>query len=197
MEGAWLVRMRWRQRGAWLWPTFVVATLVDGVIGHALPLAGETQTLLAGLLAGLVLNLIAVLLLSRPLGSLIRRGRGELPVAIARNYAGTCAVLLVTAAVLALGLIHRPQIAAEERALNDALSRAEAWIGDRAPAPFRDNLEHMDTFTIEPGSVYRTCVPSPDGTRSYCVIVKEQLPFARSVSFGGYESNSEFAQGTG
>jgi len=197
MEAAWLHRMRWRQRGAWLWPTFIVATVVDGVIGHALPPAGETETLLAAVLAGLVLNLIAVVLLSRPLGAVLRRARADLPVVVARNYAGTCAVLLVTAAVLAVGLSHRPTLIAQQRALGDALARAEAWIGDRAPDEFRRNLVDMNTFTIEPGSIYRTCVSNLAGTRTYCVIVKDRLPLARSVSFGGYEPNSVFAAGVG
>jgi hypothetical protein len=197
MQGAWLVRLRWRQRGAWLWPTFVAAVLLDGVIGHALPAVGETQTVIAGVLAGLVLNLIAVLLLSRPLGAMLRRVRGDLPAAVARNYAGTFAVLLVVVAMLTAGLLHRPTVVAHQRALNDALARAEAWIGDRAPAVFRANAVHMNTFTIQPGSIYRTCVVSVDGTRTYCVIVKDRLPLARSVSFGGYEPNSVFAQGAG
>src|ERR1035441_9918082 len=79
-------------------------------------------------------------------------------------------------------------------ARQDATRRAEAFIGDRAPAAFRVNLTHLDTFTIEPGSIYRTCVPSVDGARTYCVIVRTWLPFARSVTFAGYESNATFAQ---
>ena len=43
----------------------------------------------------------------------------------------------------------------------------------------------------------RACVSSPDGTRTYCVIVKDRLPLARSVSFDGYEPNSVFAEGVG
>jgi len=79
MDGAWLARMRWRRRGAWQWPAFAAVTLADAVIGHALPASGETQTLLAAALAGLVLNLIAVILLSRPLGVAVRRFRPDLP----------------------------------------------------------------------------------------------------------------------
>ncbi len=89
MEGGWLARLRWRRRGAWLWPTFVAATFIDGVIVHALPMAGSTQTMAGGVVAGLVLNVIAVLLLSRPLGGLLRRRRRDLPTGVARNYGGT------------------------------------------------------------------------------------------------------------
>jgi hypothetical protein len=115
---------------------------------------------------------------------------------VARDRAGTVAVLLVTAGFLSLGLAHRPGIQADRRALRDALVRAVAWIGDRAPAQFRTNLDHLDTYTIEPGRIYRTCVPNRAGTRTYCVVVRRTMPFAQSVQFAGYEPNSIFAQGT-
>jgi hypothetical protein len=195
MDGAWLARLRWRQRGTWLWPTFVAATAFDGVIGHALPLAGETQSVAGGLVLGLVLNVLAVLFFSRPLGAALRRRRTDLPTLVARNYGGAVAVVSVAVVLLTVGLLHRPTVIAHQHALQDAITRAEAFIGSRAPEPFRENVTHTDTFTIEPGSIYRTCVPSVDGTRTYCVIVKTQLPFARSVTFAGYESNATFAQG--
>ena len=89
MEAAWLARIRWRRRGAWLWPTFAASTVLDGALLHALPAAGTTQTLVGGILAGMVFNVLAVLLLSRPLGVLLRRARPDMPVVVARNYAGT------------------------------------------------------------------------------------------------------------
>jgi hypothetical protein len=141
--------------------------------------------------------LFAVLALAVPLGAAIRRARPDMPKVVARDYAGTAAVVMVTVALLAIGLAHRPAVIADHRAMNDAIVRAQAWIGDRAPAEFRRNLTHVDTVAIEPGSIYRTCVPSDRDARTYCVIVKTHLPLARSVSFDGYESNAVFSQGTG
>lgn len=80
--------------------------------------------------------------------------------------------------------------------MRDAIGRAQAWIGDRAPAEFRRNVQFVNAFAIDAG-IYRICVPSAGGTRSYCVIVKESLPFQRSVSFAGTESNAVFAAGVG
>jgi hypothetical protein len=197
MNGAWLARMRWRRRGAWQWPAFAAVTLADAVIGHALPASGETQTLLAAALAGLVLNLIAVILLSRPLGAAVRRFRPDLPKVVAKDYAATFVVVSVAALLLLGGLVHRPSVLAHQRAMRDAISRAQAWIGDRAPAQFRRNVEFVSTIAIEPGSIYRTCVPNVGRTKTYCVIVKTHLPFALSVSFDGYESNGVFSAGTG
>ena len=42
MERASLTRLRWRLRGAWQWPTFVVLLVVNAVLLSELPLAGES-----------------------------------------------------------------------------------------------------------------------------------------------------------
>jgi hypothetical protein len=195
IEGGWLHRVRWRRRGAWLWPLFIVLTVVDAVLGHLRPLAGDSESVAAAAIVGLALNLLAVLFLSRPLGALLKRARGDLPGVVARNYAGTGAVLAVTLGLLAAGLVHHATIVSDRAAMRDATVRAQAWIGDHAPPEFRRNLPLSNTFAIQPGSLYRTCVPGIHGARSYCVIVKTQLPFERSVRFDGYEPNSVFAQG--
>jgi len=197
MDRAWLARMRWRRRGAWLWPAFAGAFIADAVIGHIWPPVGETQTLVGAALIGCFLNLIAVVLLRTPGAALIRRLRPDLPRVVARDYAGTIAISLITAGLLIVGLAHRSTIIANRRAMNDAIARAQAFIGDRAPAEFRRNIAHVDTFAIEPGRIYRTCVPGQATRRTYCVIVKTKMPFAQSVSFAGYEPNADFAAGAG
>jgi hypothetical protein len=197
MDRAWLARMRWRRRGAWLWPAFVGALFADAVIGHVWPPAGETQTLVGAALIGCFLNLIAVVLLRAPGAALIRRRRPDLPRVVARDYAGTVAIVLITAVLLIVGLAHRSTIMANRQAMNDAIARAQAFIGDRAPAEFRRNIAHVDTYAIEPGRIYRTCVPGQATRRTYCVVVRTQMPFARSVSFAGYEPNADFAAGAG
>src|ERR1700729_1067908 len=97
MTAGWIVRTRWRWRGAWMWPTFVAMAIADGWIGHALPINPPSQSVVAGIVVGLVLNLICIVVLSPALGALLRRARPALPVAIARNYAGVLCVLLVSA----------------------------------------------------------------------------------------------------
>jgi hypothetical protein len=195
MERGWLHRFRWRRRGAWLWPVFVAAIVADAALGHLRPPAGDSESIAGAAIAGLALNLLAVLLLSRPLGAALRRFRPDLPGVVARNYAGTAVVLAVTAALLGAGLAHRATIVADQAAMRDATVRAEAWIGDHAPPEIQRNIPLSNTFAIQPGSIYRTCVPSGHGERSYCVIVKTQLPLARSVSFAGSEPNFLFAEG--
>jgi hypothetical protein len=191
-----LVRLRWRRAGAWLWPSFVVFTLADAAIGHALPPAGSTESLAAAALLALVLNLLGVLFLSRPLGWVLRRMRPDLPSVVARDYGGTVVVLALTATLLLVGVLHRPAIEASNRAMQDAIARAQAWIGDRAPDEFRRNLQVVSLITIQAGTIYRACVPNLENTKNYCVIVDRSKPLDQSVRFSGYEPNATLASGT-
>ena len=59
------------------------------------------------------------------------------------------------------------------------------------------NAALVNTFTIEPGRIYRSCVPGARDERSYCVVIRMWLPSAKSVTFAGYEPNSVFGQGVG
>ena len=191
-----LVRLRWRRAGAWLWPAFIFLTLVDAMIGHQLPPAGDTESLVAAALLALVANLLGVLFLSRPLGHLLRRARPDLPGVVARDYGGTLVVLAVTTAIVIAGLVHAPAIQASQRAMQDAIARAQAWIGDRAPAEFRRNLQFVSLLEIQSGTIYRACVTNAAATKSYCVIVNRSLPLEGSVTFSGYEPNSLLGAGT-
>jgi hypothetical protein len=197
MEVAWLQRLRWRRRGAWMWPAFVIALAFDALVGHGLPQLGDTQTLVGAALIACFLNLIGIVLLSRPVGALLRRARPDLPRVVARDYAGTFVICAISASLLLVGLAHRSTVIAHRKARDDAIARAQAWIGARAPDEFRRNVTYVSTFAIESGSVYRICVPSARGSRTYCVVVKENMPFGQSVSFDGYESNADFSAGTG
>ena len=154
MDGALFARVRWRLRGAWRWRAFAALTIADAVIGHALPPVGETQSGPAALLDGLVLNLIAVLLLTRPIGALVRRVRGDLPTVVARDYAATWIVVAVSAAILAAGLAHRTSLLANQAAMHEATARAQAWIGDRAPSEFRRSVVRLSLLEIQAGRVY-------------------------------------------
>jgi hypothetical protein len=195
MDAAWIARARWRWRGAWMWPAFVVMAIADGVIGHALPINPPSQSVIAGIVVGLVLNLICIVVLSAPVGALLRRLRPDLPVMIARNYAGTACVLLVTLGFVGIGLAKRSTIEHDSAAMRDAVVRAAGYIGDHAPAQFAARAGKTDTLVIQEGSIYRVCVWNAAHTRDYCVVVHERLPFGRSVRPAGSEPNETLAKG--
>jgi len=191
MDAGWLRRARWRRRGAWLWPAFALATVADTVIGVRLPAVGESQSLLAGAVAALVLNALGVVGLSRALGWLVRRFRPDLPAVVARDYAGTAILIVIAAALLFAGVNHRQTILAHRRAQLAAVQRAQAYISARAPREFRRGAEWVNTFAIQAGRIYRACVQGVQDGRFYCVIVD----LRGGVRFSGHEPNSVFSEG--
>jgi len=180
-----------------MWPAFIAATIADGLVGHWLPLWGDNHAAMAVGLLGLWLNVIGLIVIGRPLALVLRRRRPDLPVIVARDYAGTSTVGAIAIIVLSAGLIHHQTVVSDHNAREDAITRAQAYIGDRAPPEFRRNLQWVSTVAVQPGSLYRACVPSLDWRRTFCVIVDTGQPFARSVHFDGYEPNATWAAGVG
>lgn len=197
MDGASLMRLRWRLHGAYMWPAFIVLTVVDALMIHWHPLTGQSESAIAGGLLAAFASLVGIALISPLLGLLLRRARPDMPRVVARDYAGTGVVLAVSAALIAGGFAHRPTLTADEHALQDAVARAVAFIGDRAPAQFRDNLGSADTYELQPPEIYRTCVTNSQRTRTYCVVVDRSKPFADSVRTAGSEPNQVLSEGTG
>jgi hypothetical protein len=197
MDAAPITRMRWRLRGAWLWPSFVVLTFADAAIIHDLPLAGDSATWVSGWLLGAVLSLIGIVALATPLGGAVRRVRPDMPRLVARNYAGAMITLAVTLALLAGGIAHQQVIASDNFAFQDATARAQAYIGDHAPPSFRQDLHRLDTVAVVPPNIYRTCVSDVTHTYNYCVVVNRKQPYGRSVHYSGAESNELLSQSTG
>jgi len=164
-----LRRLRWRLRGAWLWPTFAAATLLDTVLLRVLPVAGDGPTgwVPAFLLAGCV-NVVAIAALGGIGGWLLRRRRPDLPKVVADDRAGTALVLLVSAAFLGLGLAHRPALQDVEDDIAAQAAAAHTWFQTQAPAEYRRRIGAADTLRVAP-ELWRTCVPGTDGDRWLCV----------------------------
>jgi hypothetical protein len=198
MERMWASRLRWRLRGAWLAPLFVVLTIADGVLLTRLPLAGDGTDLVGGLLLAGFLNLVAVAAIAPFAGLALRRVRPDLPALVARDYAGAGLVVLVTAGLLAGGLIHHGTVVRNREAMQEALARGKAWIGanDEAPAEFRRHVELADVVPIVEGSVYRVCVNRiADADRAWCAVVPTDPPFPQGIRYGGAEPNARFMAG--
>jgi hypothetical protein len=179
MERVWHRRLRWRLRGAWQWPAFVVLTVVDGVLLAVLPFSGDGSTLVAGVLIAGFMNLFAVAALAPLAGRALRRRRPDLPRLIARDYAGTAALIAVTALLLAGGLAHRPAVQGERDDERAALAGVHDYVLGQAPA-YRDGLAAIDARRLEP-DLYRACVPGRDG-RWLCLFVStDQRPAGITV----------------
>ena len=162
--------MRWRLRGAWLWPAFVVATLLEVALLHWLPIAGEGSGFVGGLLLAGWLNIIAVAVLGGLGGIVLRRVRGDLPKVVADNYAGLAALAVVACGFLVAGLVHRPELAADRTAFAEQSRAVRLWVEAHADDFARAHVGSADSVMVDT-NLYRTCVPGPRPRRWLCLIV--------------------------
>lgn len=170
-ERLWTTRLRWRMRGAWQWPAFAVLTVADAIVLHELPFAGAGTGPVAALLLAGFFNLVAVAVVAPLAGMRVRRLRPSLPKMIADDYAGTALLALVTVALLAAGVAHRPsvQVARSEFAAEQAA--IVRYVHSQAPREYVARLGEMDTWKPGP-HLYRTCVPGDDPQHHLCLIVQ-------------------------
>jgi hypothetical protein len=158
-------------RGATLWPAYAVAVVADGVLLNQLPIAGDRGPSLfaAVILAGFA-NLIVVAVLAPLAGHWLHGRRPGTPGTVAADQAGTALLVVVTLAILALGLAHRPAVHAARDDLAVQATWARSFVMAHAPREFQAGAEHMDTWKQGP-NLYRTCAPGPDPDRAFCIIV--------------------------
>jgi len=192
MERMWLSRLRWRMRGAWLWPGFALFTLLDGLLIHLWPLSGERTGMAPALLLSGFLNLAAVALLGPLLGRLVRSRRRDLPRVVAFDYAGTALLGGVAAAILAVAVHHHGAVVREARASRLAVGLAHEYVLTRAPVAYRANAAQADTIRVVGGQLYRTCVPARDGERPLCVLVHLDTK-KPTIVLNGHEPNASWA----
>ena len=186
-----LRRLRWRLRGAWLWPTFVVVTVLEMPLLHWLPLAGERTGLMGALLLAGCLNLIAVVLVGGLGGIALRRRRRDLPKVVADDYAGTAALAVVAVAFVAVGLAHRPEIIAQREAFGEQSLAVRRWVGAHGGTFERAHLGAATTLRID-GALYRTCVPTRHPRRWLCLIVDTSASPPVVTPDPNHESNASF-----
>ncbi|HEX8208158.1 MAG TPA: hypothetical protein VF587_18995 [Solirubrobacteraceae bacterium] len=171
VEPLWRSRVRWRLKGALLWPAFWGLTLLDALLLGELPIAGDggTDFIPALLLSGFF-NLVAVAVVAPLAGLALRRRRRDLPRIIAFDRAGTALLLCVTAALLVGGLVHRDELRENQHDLMVQRLAAVQFMERQAPVEYRRNLPATTTIKME-DELFRTCTPGPDPDRWYCVYV--------------------------
>ncbi len=170
-RAATLSRLRWRLRGAWLWPAFFALTVLDALVLRWLPIAGDDGTdFIPGLLLAGLFNLLAVAVVAPLVGRRLRRRRPDLPKVVADDYAGAALVVLVSAGLLAAGLAHRPALleARHDAAVQQLAARE--YAARFAPPEFRVNAGFSNSLKLEE-DLFRTCVPGDDPKRWFCVYV--------------------------
>ena len=165
-----LRRLRWRLRGAVLWPTFAVVTVLEMLLLHWLPLAGERTHVVPALLLAGCLNIIAVALLGGLGGIALRRRRPDLPKVVADDYAGTAALVLVAIVFVAVGLAHRPEVVARRAAFAEQSLAVRRWVQANGDSFERAHVDAATTLRVD-RDLYRTCVPGRDPRHWLCLFV--------------------------
>jgi hypothetical protein len=195
MEAMWSSRLRWRMRGAWMWPAFGLFTVIDGLLIHLQPIAGDGTAIVPAFLLAAFFNLLAVGVLAPMAGWVVRRRwRPDLPRAIAHDYAGTALLLVVATGVVVAGLANRGPA---DKARADFAAQSAAvrhWAAVAAPAAYRRNVNRANTLKLDT-DLYRTCVPGPDPKRALCVYVTTDRHPPGIRRDPSREPNASFARG--
>jgi hypothetical protein len=195
-RGAALRRLRWKLRGALLWPGFALITVLDAALMHWLPISGAgTHWVPALLLAG-CLNVAAVALLGGLGGLLLRRLRPSLPKVVADDFAGTAVLSVLGLAFLSAGLVHRPELAGDRDAFSAQSFAVRRWVEAHGDAFSRAHVDLADSVRID-DDLYRTCVPGIDPRRFLCLVVDTKASPPRVRRDPDRESNTSFSSHAG
>ena len=169
-------RLRWRLRGATMWPAFVVLTLVEGVLFDALPFSGDGPDHIVGsLLLATGLNLVVVAALAPMAAMLLRRRRPDLPQPIAADVTGTVLLTALFASLVIAGFVNRSSVQRDNRDRSASYQATFDYVHAQEPE-YVPTLEAMDAVRVEVG-MFRTCVPGDDPERPLCLFVNtDQSP---------------------
>jgi hypothetical protein len=206
-ERFWASRLRWRLRGAWMWPVFVVATLVDGFVLHELPplrfgFSEVGLTLVAGILIATFGNLILIGAVAPWLARrLVQRQQAAPGPAVSRqtlrevttDRVGTALLVVGFFGVLASGLASIPLINGETDDRNRAARALVDYVEAHAPAEIQRNQDSGAVETARLGDGYfRSCIPFDDRSRSYCVFIDVNKHPTQVRKDRSAESNSAY-----
>ena len=174
-ERFWTRRLRWRLLGAWRWPAFVVATVVDALLLHVLGTGVRFNWPFSLILAAFAnVGLLAAADVLARLTARNRAARGvpmadtQLEVAIDR---GGVALLAIGAVGLAgAGAATHHLIVSETRDTEANAKAVQGWVGHNGSAEYRRNLETANTVRLGP-DYFRTCIANDARDRFLCLFV--------------------------
>lgn len=170
VESMWRARLRWRLRGATMWPAFALLTAAEAVLLHLRPIAGDGIGVIPAFLLCGFLNLAVVAFGAPVAGWLVRRHRPSLPRDVAVDRAGTALLVGLALALAALGTLHHDSIVEQDEDFAAQAATVGAYVRAHASPVHRANLGRADTWKQGP-DLFRTCVPGADPRRALCLIV--------------------------
>jgi hypothetical protein len=181
-EVFWTRRLRWRLRGALMWPAFAIFTIGDGLLLHYLPPNRTGVKLIPGLiiasfanlfLIGAVANWMSRRLVARERRVHAAERRDPLPAEVILDRTATILLTLAAIGLFAAGLGNRPVIVSETNATHEAAVRAQNFVNAHGTPQAKANLEDANTRRISEG-LFRVCVNLNDRAKAYCMYVNTE-----------------------
>jgi hypothetical protein len=172
-ERFWTSRLRWRFRGAWMWPAFALALLGDALILHELPPISTGIDIPVALILSSFGNLILIGAIAPWLARrVIHRdpGPSALPPEVILDRTATFLMVAGAAGLIAAGLAARPAVISETEATEENARLVRAHVDARAPGEIKRNIDTANTRRLA-DDYFRTCINYDDRTRAYCVFV--------------------------
>jgi hypothetical protein len=178
-EVFWTRRLRWRLRGALMWPAFAIFTIGDGLLLHFLPPNTTGVKLIPGFiiasfanlfLIGAVANWIARRLLVRERRVHAQERRDPLPREVILDRTATLLLGLAAVGLFVAGLGNRPVIVSETNATHEAAVRASNFVHAYGTPQAKENLEDANTHRLA-DCYFRVCVNLNDRSKAFCMFV--------------------------
>jgi hypothetical protein len=209
-ERFWPARMRWRLRGAWLWPAFVLFTLADGVLLHLLPpvrlgFTREGMTLVFGVIVATFANLVLVGAVAPWLARRLAEraaatdagALAAVPHPVRREVVldrvGTALLAAGLLGVLAAGLGSREVVVADTNATETNAKLVRDYVQRSGSDELGRNLETANTVKLGEG-YFRTCIARDDRRRYFCVFVDTKKKPPRLVKDPSTEPNQGYVR---
>jgi hypothetical protein len=174
-ERFWTRRLRWRLIGAWRWPAFAAAILIDAVILHELPPLtaletdpGDLNWPVAFILSGF--GNLALIAIADALGRFAERKRTDPHVAVQSDRLAVGALAIGVVGVLAWGLATRGTAVTETEATEENAEAVRDWVLTHGSEEYRRNLHTANTERLAEG-YFRTCVADDSRRRFLCLFV--------------------------
>jgi hypothetical protein len=178
-EVFWTRRLRWRLRGALMWPAFAIFTIGDGLILHFLPPNTTGVRLIPGIiiasfanlfLIGVIANWITRRLVARERRVHTQERRDPLPPEVILDRTATILLSLASIGLVVAGLGNRPVIVSETNATHEAAVRAQNYVLAHGTPQAKANLQDANTRRLAEG-YFRVCVNLNDRARAFCMFV--------------------------
>jgi hypothetical protein len=170
----WTRRLRWRLLGAWRWPAFAVAVVVDAILLHNLsPIRTGIELPIAFILSGF--GNLGVIASADAVARFAQRKRAQQGIEdphweVQVDRGVVIAFAFGMLGVLGWGLATSEPRVLETKALEQNAAAVERYVRTRGGPEYVRNLETANTARLADG-YFRTCISDDRRQRFLCLFV--------------------------